>query len=663
MTERTRHSEFYTVEKSGGKLGFSIHLLSLFVLWFVFYANGFAQVPDSLFSQARDENKTLQERIVLYDEIGWQTSAFDPEKAVLYADTAVQLARKSGDSAQVAFALNGKSIPYIRLGSHKEGLKVLEAAIAADTTDINLTAKIHSKIALVKQHFELDEEALESMIKAKRLFEASKDSVSLARITSNLGKFYLTHNRFDQAEKYVKEAVLLGEALKNDYVLMAAYRHISDYYELTNELDSAYLYAQLSTRLVKDFEFIPELASAVLHEATVLDKLERNPEALAKYRESLKYAQQVGSQDVIKYCHMNIGIHLFDQQLYKEAKPFLLQSIQRSEEQGVEEHLADIYKCLSDIYITESKVDSVQFYRNKYEEAFQRHFDAQEARNIAEITAKFDDARQKATIVQQDLELSEGKAIIAQQRLQNLALVGGFLLLVIGIVFWINRSKSKQKLALSKAVFNEREKGFSQVIEATELERDRISKDLHDGIGQQLTALKLSLNALSKKVEKPHVDDVQTVIESFTQSAEDVRMLSHQMMPRMLMDFGLPEAVDDLLKNSFLHAEISYEFQHKGMEQRLDKNIEIAVYRVIQELINNALKHSEAKSFSVQLIRSEKKLAGFILDDGKGFDPKGIAQGRGLKNISSRLSLIGGSIEIDSGSGAGTSVSISIPLS
>ncbi len=87
------------------------------------------------------------------------------------------------------------------------------------------------------------------------------------------------------------------------------------------------------------------------------------------------------------------------------------------------------------------------------------------------------------------------------------------------------------------------------------------------------------------------------------------------------------------------------------------------MYRVIQELINNALKHADAELFSVQLIRSEKKLAGFISDDGKGFNAAHLGDGHGLKNMKNRLALINGSIDIDSAAGKGTSVSLSIPLS
>lgn len=635
----------------------------LLLLFLLAALPGTAQVADSLFTGARDVNKSVQERVVLYDEIGFQTSAFDADAAVAYADTAVQLARDAGDSALVAFALNGKSIPYLRTGRFLECREVLESALRADTSDIVVTARILGKMASVEQELGQTEQALDHLLHCKTIFTTLNDSARLGTVLCNIGDLYSEMNEVDKSMSYLYQGLHLHQALGNPFGMGAAYSQLCDLYSVTEDLDSALHYAQSATQVFRDLEYLPEISSSLMTEGGVLRQMKRDEEGIEKYREAVEIAQVIGDDINVMFASNNIGNYYHERGQFQTAKPLFLRGIQIGEREGMTEKLATPYKFLSEIYMREGQADSSVVYRDKYEAALKARYNAEAAESFNEVSAKYEAAEQKATIAQQELELLEGEAIIAEQRERYFWLIGGVVVLVLAGLAWIVTARARNQVALGAAVAAEREKGFAQVVEATELERDRISKDLHDGIGQQLTALKLSLRSLGKQVGEQHEPQVEAVLDAFTQSAEEVRSLSHQMMPRMLMDFGLPEAVDDLLKSSFLHAQTSYEFQHKGLTERLDRNVEIAVYRVIQELINNALKHAEAKTFSVQLIRSERKLAGFILDDGKGFNTDHLSQGHGLQNMKNRLALIGGTLELDSAPGAGTSVSLSIPLS
>lgn len=635
----------------------------LLLLFLLVALHGTAQVADSLFTGARDVNKSVQERVVLYDEIGFQTSAFDADAAVAYADTAVQLARDAGDSALVAFALNGKSIPYLRTGQFQTCQKVLEQALAADTSDITLTARILGKMASVNLEFGHLERALAQLIRIEGIFKQTGDSARLATTRANIGDLFCDMKEAEKAERYIREALAMQIEMGDVFGSGASYNQLADVFMLTEALDSALMYAERSTAVFRELEYLPEISSSLMTQGGVLRQMKRDEEGVEKYREAMAIAEEIGDDINVMFATMNIGNFHHERGRYQTAKPLFLKGVAIGEDAGMQEKMVVTYKFLSEIYMREGQADSSVFYREKYEQALQQRYDSQTAKDFNEINAKYEAAEQKATIAQQELELLEGEAIIAEQRERYFWLIGGVVVLVLAGLAWIVTTRARNQVALGAAVAAEREKGFAQVVEATELERDRISKDLHDGIGQQLTALKLSLRSLGKQVGEQHEPQVEAVLDAFTQSAEEVRSLSHQMMPRMLMDFGLPEAVDDLLKNSFLHAQTSYEFQHKGLTERLDRNVEIAVYRVIQELINNALKHAEAQTFSVQLIRSERKLAGFILDDGKGFKTGHLSQGHGLQNMKNRLALIGGTLELDSAPGAGTSVSLSIPLS
>jgi len=133
-------------------------------------------------------------------------------------------------------------------------------------------------------------------------------------------------------------------------------------------------------------------------------------------------------------------------------------------------------------------------------------------------------------------------------------------------------------------------------------------------------------------------------------------------MPRSLSEKGLIIATEELLKNAFEFSETKHLLEHSGITERLPERIEISVYRVIQELINNIIKHANAKHVNVQLIATQGKLMVFIEDDGKGFDQSQKVTGHGLLNIKSRVDMIKGSVNFEPGASAGTFVSITIPL-
>ncbi|MFK7757843.1 MAG: tetratricopeptide repeat protein [Flavobacteriales bacterium] len=637
------------------------HYLVLFFLLVVQFFTT-AQVPDSLFSSARNPNLSIKERVILYDEIGYQTSHFDFEKSLLYADTAVQLARNEGDSALVAFALNGKSVPYLRTGKYTQTKAVLNAALKADTSDINLTARIIGKLAKVNQELGNWDEAMKTYMRCYEIFKQTDDSRNLGIACNHISMLFIRQDKLNEAEIYIREAIRIHKKDDDLFNYASACSSLSQLFEQRDELDSALFYSKLNTKLIRELKREPELGGALINEGTILLKQQNYNQAMPVFQEAYDIAEHIGDKSDIMFASKNMGAIHYLQGKYKEAKPLLLRAAKIGEE-GYYEKLINTFQFLSDISLIENDIEASKSFRDKYEKGLQAKYDAEEAKQLATLNTKFKLAQQKALISERDLELQRGETIMARQHTQNVILIGVLVLLALVSLFWFFWNRNRQELLLNKTIYAEREKGFVQVVEATEAERDRISKDLHDGIGQQLTALRLALNSLSKKVGLKHQEEIDTVLHSFSRSAEDVRLLSHQMMPRMLMNFGLPEAMDDLLKNSFLHVETSYEFDHRGMEERLDKNVEIAVYRVIQELINNALKHAEASTFSVQLIRSEKKLAGFISDNGKGFNSQNLSEGHGLKNMKNRLALINGTIDIDSSPGKGTSVSLSIPLS
>lgn len=210
-----------------------------------------------------------------------------------------------------------------------------------------------------------------------------------------------------------------------------------------------------------------------------------------------------------------------------------------------------------------------------------------------------------------------------------------------------------ERNSLSEKIVIEEKKNLTAFIKGEDNERIRISKELHDNIGSQLSYLK---RVVSDKFKDHHVTDAIDTI------CNDVRNLSHEISPSDLKLIGFENAVSDLATNLSDQTSLTIDFNSYHFPKNLQENIEIQLYRVVQETLNNILKHAKARHIDVQLIGHNTYATISIEDDGKGFNIKTKEKGLGLKNITSRIHQINGKLEIDSKIDYGTSILITIPI-
>lgn len=253
------------------------------------------------------------------------------------------------------------------------------------------------------------------------------------------------------------------------------------------------------------------------------------------------------------------------------------------------------------------------------------------------------------------------------------------MLLVIFISYRRVRSFEKQRSELERTIKLqeqklELEKLRSQysvskaMIEGQNSEQKRIAEDLHDGLGQTLTAANLNLSALEHELgeltpkQKEYMFSLKKL---FNLTIQEVRNISHNLMPNLIVEEGLEAALDELCSRNIKASDLNIHFQMVGYESRLEEHIEISIFRIVQEVVNNTLKHSGANELIIAIKINKGKLTLDTEDDGIGFkltDKTKKQNGIGLSNISVRVDLLKGSLRIRSTPGKGTSIHIEIPL-
>ncbi|MGI4873510.1 MAG: ATP-binding protein [Janthinobacterium lividum] len=273
------------------------------------------------------------------------------------------------------------------------------------------------------------------------------------------------------------------------------------------------------------------------------------------------------------------------------------------------------------------------------------------------------------------------RALHAQHQVQQLALqhrtwlsyaalaLAGVLVGLLGLAYFVLRTR--QKLAAHTQLRTQREleqarrqAAIEAMLHAQDAERSRIAHDLHDSLGGMLSAVKYYLGTLRSTLALPQADEqvFAHALLHLDAAIGELRRVAHDMMPGALTQFGLVPALQDLC-DAFSHQEqLQVRFQTYGLAERLPERTEVVVYRLVQELLHNALKHAEARQILVQLMRDGAQVQVVAEDNGVGFSLATARPGMGLRNIQARVDYLHGTLEWQSQPGQGTTATIDFPL-
>ncbi|ULT24513.1 sensor histidine kinase [Sphingobacterium sp. E70] len=279
---------------------------------------------------------------------------------------------------------------------------------------------------------------------------------------------------------------------------------------------------------------------------------------------------------------------------------------------------------------------------------------------IHDLEINYQTAEKEKRIALLENEQREAVLKSKNQVLLNLVLGIGALtfLLVMLFLFYVLRTNKKNNKKRLEEIDRDQELKISQaLLEGEDRERMRIARDLHDGIGGTLSGIKLKLSDPTADRELM----VQRANEQLSTAIGELRRTARGMMPESLLKNGLETALHDLCTD-LISSEVQIEFQYSGLPADLSMNNTVHIYRIVQELLTNAIKHGKAENILVQLIHEQDTILITVDDNGKGFDLATMsnATGIGLKNIQNRVDFLKGKLSIGSEPGNGTSVNIEI---
>ncbi|MEL6729543.1 MAG: tetratricopeptide repeat protein [Bacteroidota bacterium] len=599
-----------------------------------------------------------------------------------------------------------EALPYLR-----------EAAqVAFRLQDVDFQIEALNQLATI---YMATGEVDSALLYFEKLVDFKREREMLLELSTDLQQFarmLVLQGGYEKAQPYLFEALDITEKMEAPLLRTGLLTDIGSSFLQQGLWDKSIEYAQSALALAQKLDLKQLAAVNCFHLGQAYQEIGENTQALKAYNNSLDiYQTEIPDPAEIAKIKLQLGSLEADNQNDKLALQYLEEALEFKTDKSDKLGMLDVKLTIAPIHIRQSrwrralgelketenlaiqlksKSGLARTYelmaeayagRGNYEKAFDYQqlyvsyhdsiFNEQNTTIIHELETRYQAAQKdqqnaelNAEIAQNQLVLEQNRITILEKNRQSYILIGSIGALVFLIIFLVYRYVNKQQLLKQSMITLQKEheaQNLRSVITGEEQERKRIARDLHDGIGPLLASIKMLFQAVqNEKPEIKQVEHYQKANQLLDQASQEVREISHNMMPGTLEHLGLQDAMRDLC-TLFRHSyQIEVDFMTHGEDEGLDHPTKVTVYRITQELLRNIAKHAEAEEVIVQLIIEDNMLQLTVEDDGKGFelDKESKLKGIGLQSIQSRTVYLKGNLDIHTQVGKGTAIYVEIPL-
>lgn len=586
----------------------------------------------------------------------------DPLLSFEVAQKAITIAKKQNNKLSEA---NG----YRLMGSYYTDITgdyeaALEACNKADKIFKNVEnyegirgrGAIHHNLATIYHRQSDYVKAIEYYTQALTFFDAIGDKTIRPKTLNNLSNLYSFLKDFPKAEKYANESLELARKNNDSYMISVAGITLADILILQGKYDKAIPLINSSQKIAESRQdhYIMELVH--LNLGNYYTKLKDYSRAVNEYKLAYEHALYLTNEWEQMRVLVNLSGTYIAEDNYEDAQQVSNIALQLAEKMGSDDMKHTLWVDFSLITAHNGN------YKNAYDYLNQAYL-------LKDSLMKADRLRH-AALLESVYQTEKKELIIAalesDQKISRIIYFSVILISMMLIVLLFLQQKTisaKKELAEQKILQLEKEKQLvaaNAIMEGETAERSRLARDMHDGLGGMLSAIKLNLFDIKKTNEALKENDgvkLNKVIGMLDNSISELRRVAHNLMPETLLKYGLKTSLQNFCSNLD-----NVEFHFYGDEKRLDGKLELMLYRSAFELVNNALKHSGATQINVQIIQQVERISLTVQDNGKGFDPINTSKGTGLNNISNRVTSANGSMNIFSDAEYGTEIVIDFKI-
>lgn len=522
--------------------------------------------------------------------------------------------------------------------------------------------------------------AMSYYVKAISLIERHPyKNISAASAYNNLGSVLMTFERDDEALYYLTKAEQEAEKTNNYPVLAFAWTNKGVIYMYRKAWEQSKYYLQLAIMLTKKYNIVPAERFALVSLGEMYVSMKAPDKAI-------NYSQQTLSLkgDIDPYyqylAFRNLGIAYFQLHDNNKSKRYLLGALSISQKYDLVKGVADMHHVLADIYSQEG------LYKEAYEHtqasaALEGDIQSENVRqNLNQLEVKYRTVEKDKDIFQKQLLISRQENYLKKKNIWIGGISAASLLLITLFVSLYRINVHKQQgqkrqihiLQQQKEILEGQKEISKQVLEIEQLkammegeekERARIARELHDGIGGMLASVNINLNTIAEEYPaSAQTQKLHRVMSMLQATSSEVRKTAHNLLPDVLMRNNLKEALLSYCENINSGNRLKIDVIVHGELEQLSKATELTLYRIIQELVQNIVKHAQATYGAIQIFLHEEKLQITIEDNGIGFDVNEKNGGYGLQNLRFRVQALQGSISIMSAKGRSTTIHLAFDL-
>lgn len=483
------------------------------------------------------------------------------------------------------------------------------------------------------------------------------------------GKLFARQKQQDKALFYYQKALVKAQASGKSYLIKAPMIRVADIYNEQGKLAEAKkMYSTVVELDRKDGGADPTM-DGLSGLGFIALKENKPAEAIGLFRAALDTAINRNFIISIDGYAANLGYAYFMNNQPDSAQFYYDYSLRQAQQESDLSVQQQVYTYLFELELKKGNLSRAIQYQQQAKTLADSVYNVQRVVSVNNLEILYETEKKEKEI----LALSEANAQkkLALVKRNRILLIGGIVavagIVVLGLLYRNNRqqrliAEKEKRVQQQEIEFLEKQQqvvSLQSMINGQEAERTRIAKDLHDGLGGLFSTIKMQMSTL--KHENKHLQQNELFQKSYNlvdNASVEVRRIAHNMMPEVLMKIGLVDALNDMCTNISAGKLLQVSLQAYGMEKRLNSSTEIMLYRIIQELVNNIIRHAQATEAIIQFNRDGRQLNITVEDNGKGFNTqeKDDKIHAGLETVQSRVNYLNGSFSIDSKEGMGTTI-------
>ena len=477
-----------------------------------------------------------------------------------------------------------------------------------------------------------------------------------AEIFNNLGQLFRKTRDLERSLEHYDKAYAIFQSLADDNGMATILNESGVVFEYQNKFDEAIRRYQKSMETRVRMKDSVGMSYSLNFMGTAYTEAGRYPEAEKSLRACQQLREILRDSFALALTHSDLGSLYLRWNKPQEARSSFGISNRLAEALRYPDLQMHNYQRMAELEEGVGNPLAALQWLRQYNTIKDSAYNVDKMKQIESLEARYQNRAKTQALELQAAEIRQKNILITALA------VGATLLLALGYMVY-KRRQEKLEMQVQTTRLEERQRATQAILEAEEKERSRIAADLHDGVGQLMSAARLNLSGLSANTfsdQRPPEAFVKA-LNLVDDSCREIRSISHQMMPQVLQRKGLELALHEFVQK-IRQPELSITLHVEGIDAPLPSLQAGVIYRMIQEGVNNVLKHARAKNLDISVIQASNELSITLEDDGVGFDPQVAAEGIGLQNLRSRVKFLEGEIDIHSSPGNGALIAMHIPI-